>query len=412
MSRLDELLTHLCPEGTQFKALAEIGTLYGGLTGKSKVDFADGNAPFVTYMNVFNNLATNISPDALVRIGASERQNRVRYGDVLFTASSESAEEVGLASAVTVEPPEPLYLNSFCFGLRLNAGVDLDPEFAKHLFRSAEVRKQITRTANGVTRINISKARFRAVRIPVPPLEVQREAARILDRFAELEAALEAELEARLRQRMGVDAMLRSATSVASTARTEWERVPLGSFVTQSVEPLRVSRDEWYVSLGVKWYGEGAFAREPKLGSTIKAKTLYRVRAGQFIYNRMFVTEGSFGLITPELADGVVSNEFPVFDVDQSRALPEWLFLKFQDPATVRRAAAETTGGTKSRRRWKESQFLAFKIDLPPLAVQSEIVRVLRAFGDLESELAAELAARRKQYIYYRDRLLTFAEAA
>lgn len=120
----------------------------------------------MTYVSVFNNLVAEVSPDDRVQVASGERQNRVRCGDVLFTASSESAEEVGMASSVTVEPPEPLYLNSFCFGFRPNSVNSLDPEFTKHLFRSAGVRRQIIRTANGVTRINISRSAFVRSRFP------------------------------------------------------------------------------------------------------------------------------------------------------------------------------------------------------------------------------------------------------
>jgi len=143
------------PAEVEWRALDEIGTLYSGLTGKSKADFTAGNSRFVTYMNVFNNLSTNVSPDDAVRIGTHERQNQVHYGDVLFTSSSETANDVGMASGVTVEPPEPLFLNSFCFGFRPHSTDDLDPEFSKHLFRSVGIRRQIIKTANGVTRINI-----------------------------------------------------------------------------------------------------------------------------------------------------------------------------------------------------------------------------------------------------------------
>jgi type I restriction enzyme S subunit len=124
----------------------------------------------------------------------------------------------------------------------------------------------------------------------------------------------------------------------------------------------------------------------------------------------MFVTEGAFGLVTQDLSNGVVSNEFPVYDLDPTRVLPDWLLLKFQDPSTVRAVAAETTGGTKSRRRWKEDQFEAFVIDLPPIPVQREIVRILSTFSELETELKAELELRLLQYAHYRDSLLTFFE--
>jgi len=193
-----------------------------------------------------------------------------------------------------------------------------------------------------------------------------------------------------------------------------FERVSLGSVATQYVESVRVQPNATYINLGVKWHGEGAFARESKLGSAIKGTRLHRVKPGQFIYNRMFVVEGSFAIVTPELADGVVSNEFPVYDLDSSRVLPEWLLLYFQVEYTLKRIEAEVTGvdrgSIKSRRRWKEEQFEAFVIDLPPIPVQREIVRILSTFSELEAKLEAELELRRKQYEHYRNRLLNFKE--
>jgi type I restriction enzyme S subunit len=189
-------------------------------------------------------------------------------------------------------------------------------------------------------------------------------------------------------------------------------RTRIGDIATKYVDPVRVDPQETYTNLGVKWYGEGAFARSPKLGSEIKAKTLYRVKSAQFIYNRMFVTEGSFGLVTPEIANGVVSGEFPAYDLDVSQVIPEWLYLYFQTPSVVNAAAAETRGGTKSRRRWKEDQFEAFEIDLPSLAAQKEIVERVRASSDLVASLKEELALRQLQFAHYRERLLTLQELA
>ncbi|TGN63200.1 restriction endonuclease subunit S [Nocardioides eburneiflavus] len=182
----DSLLAFSEPGSIARETLDKLGSLYSGLTGKAKADFQDGNARFVTYVNVFNNLATDVAPATLVKVGANERQNRVRFGDVLFTASSESAKEVGMASAVTTDPIEPLYLNSFCFGFRPNDSGELNPEFTKHLFRSAPIRSQIIKTANGVTRINISKERFRKIEIPIPAPDEQVRLAALLDRFEAL----------------------------------------------------------------------------------------------------------------------------------------------------------------------------------------------------------------------------------
>jgi type I restriction enzyme S subunit len=80
----------------------------------------------------------------------------------------------------------------------------LNPEFAKHLFRSTSMRRQIVQTANGVTRFNVSKSRLAKVSIPVPPVELQERIAGILDKFEalvnDISVGLPAELAARRSQ--------------------------------------------------------------------------------------------------------------------------------------------------------------------------------------------------------------------
>ena len=90
MSELSKLLSSLCPEGVPYMAMGEIGSFYGGLSGKSKADFVDGNAKFITYMNVYSNPALNIEVADRVSIGDNEKQNTVEFGDILFTGSSET----------------------------------------------------------------------------------------------------------------------------------------------------------------------------------------------------------------------------------------------------------------------------------------------------------------------------------
>ena len=172
--------------GVAFVRLGDVGSFYGGLTGKSKQDFQDGNALYLPYMNVFLNQA--VDPDALceVRIAPNERQNVIQYGDIIFTGSSESQEECGLTSVVTIPLSEPVYLNSFCFGLRLNDVDVITPDFAKHLFRSQKIRKQIVKNASGVTRFNLSKVKMEDVVIPIPSLSIQQSVANMLNRFHSL----------------------------------------------------------------------------------------------------------------------------------------------------------------------------------------------------------------------------------
>lgn len=200
MSKIDELIEKLCPNGVEYKELGKIGKFYGGLTGKSKDDFKEGNAKFITYKNVYENLALKLDVDDKVKIGENEKQRTLEYGDIIFTGSSETPDECGFSSVVTEKTEEKLYLNSFCFFFRLDNKEILEPNFSKHLFRSSNLRYQIEKTASGVTRFNVSKKAMEKVCIPVPPLEVQREIVHILDDFTLLSAELSAELKARQKQ--------------------------------------------------------------------------------------------------------------------------------------------------------------------------------------------------------------------
>lgn len=191
-------------DGVNRKRLGEIGNFYGGLTGKTKNDFQNGNHKFITYMNVYKNPAVDTRINDYVKINTNERQNTVQYGDILFTGSSETPEECGISSVMVKHPDEPFYLNSFTIGFRLHDSGMLNPEFSKHLFRSSDLRKQINKTANGVTRFNVSKAKLSEVIVPIPTLIAQEKIVSILDRFDtlvnDLKSGLPAEIALRRKQ--------------------------------------------------------------------------------------------------------------------------------------------------------------------------------------------------------------------
>ena len=99
--------------------LGEVAEIYGGLTGKSKADFEDGNALFVSYKNIYDNYEIDVHHLARVRVSDDEKQNKIEYGDILFTGSSETPEDVAFSSAVTTVLQKAVYLNSFSFGVRV-----------------------------------------------------------------------------------------------------------------------------------------------------------------------------------------------------------------------------------------------------------------------------------------------------
>ncbi|EJT5937111.1 restriction endonuclease subunit S [Clostridium perfringens] len=160
------------PEWEEEK-LGGIGQTYTGLSGKTKDDFGFGNGKYITYVNIFKNTKVDINMFDLVDIKKDEKQNKVLKGDILFTASSETPNEVGMAS-VCDNNIENLYLNSFCFGFRLNSKKDIDYIFIGYLLRSPSLRKKISILAQGSTRYNLSKSELMKIKIQIPCLEEQR----------------------------------------------------------------------------------------------------------------------------------------------------------------------------------------------------------------------------------------------
>lgn len=157
-----------------------LGESYGGLNGKSKNDFGEG-CPFINYMNVFSNSRIDPLKVDYVKIVEGENQNEIRYGDILITGSSETPEEVGMASVV-LDELEGYYLNSFCFGFRLRDFKTLLPEYARFLMRGKEVRDFMFKRAQGSTRFNLSKTTVKEkMKVKLPTIEEQKEVASHLD---------------------------------------------------------------------------------------------------------------------------------------------------------------------------------------------------------------------------------------
>jgi len=163
-------------------SLGKIGKTFNGLTGKSGSDFGQG-FPYITYKSIFDNSKIDISRVEYVEITDVERkketQNKVQYGDVFFTTSSETPDEVGMSS-VLLDEIKDCYLNSFCFGYRLNSLSKTVPEYMRFYLRSQTIRKKMFVLAQGSTRFNISKSEVMGMSINIPEIEEQRKIANLL----------------------------------------------------------------------------------------------------------------------------------------------------------------------------------------------------------------------------------------
>lgn len=356
--------------------LKNLGSFYGGLTGKTKEDFEEGNAKFVSYMDVYSNQTLKADINSCVKVGANEKQNKIEYGDILFTGSSETPEECGMSCAVTNEIKDDLYLNSFCFGFRFNNLDEIDPGFYAHYFRSNNARKSIAKTANGVTRFNVSKKLFGEISIPLPSLTKQREIVTTLDSCTSLIAGLRQELTLRKKQ---YEYYREKMLSVEG----EWKR--LGEIGTINSGKCKERCEDGKYPL----YGStGEIARTNSCPNEGFRILIARVGANAgFVYR----VDGKYD----------VSDNTLIFkNNDSVNANYIFYYLQYLNLNQFAKGGGQplvTAGDLKN-----------LEIPVPPLSVQQSIVERLDAFEGLISALSREVELREKQYEHLRERLLSF----
>lgn len=385
--------------------LKDIGTFYSGLSGKSKKDFSDGNALLATYRNIFNNPVLNLDIKDTVVIGNGEKQNEVMYGDILFTGSSETPEEAGMSSVVMSEPKEKIYLNSFCFGFRLNNIIEVLPSYMVHLLRSESVRKAISKTAFGVTRFNVNKTFLSEIEIPLPPLSVQREIVSVLDSFTTL-----------------IDKMKQEV--VLRKKRMEYYREKLLSFDEQEADFVKIKdlfdtkngytpstkNPDFWTDKGIPWVKmEDIRENGTVLSDSAKHITMSAVKGSKLFNANSIIlatsaTIGVHALVTvPHLSNQRFTNIYPKKEYENKIDMKYAYYYFFKiDRWCKEHVTLGNFAGVNM------SDFYEYDFPLPPLSTQRSIVSTLDAFEQYISKLERLITLREKQYAYYREKLLTF----
>lgn len=169
--------------------------------------------------------------------------------------------------------------------------------------------------------------------------------------------------------------------------KERWPKARLAEVLRQVSEPHQVDASREYPNLGIFSFGRGLFGKRPISGATSSATTLYRVRNGQFIYSRLFAFEGAYGLVTDEFDGCFVSNEYPTFQADSARLLPEFLAAHFRQPIVWEEIAKRTTGMGHRRQRVKPEAFLEYEMPLPSLSEQHRVVARIKGVATQTEEV-------------------------
>ena len=396
MSKLEELIQELCPDGVEYKTLGEIAVdIYRG-AGITRDQVTAEGTPCVRYGEIYTTYGVWF--DKCVSHTDESKLLSKKYfehGDILFAITGESVDDIAKCCAYIGH--EKCLAGGDIVVLKHNQ----DPKYLSYVLATTDARQQKSKGKVKSKVVHSSVPAIREIKVPIPPIEIQREIVRILDDYTEniveLQNQLTAEITARQKQyefyrdklltfdvlRGGtIDFRWRMLCEIAdiSTGNSNTnEAVEDGKypFFVRSQEPLRKNDFE---------YDEAAIITA---GDGVGVGKVYHYIEGRYaLHQRAY----RIHINTPE----VVPKYY--FHYMKAKFLPYIQKTMFQ-------------GSVASIRR---PMLNAFPVPVPPLDVQNRIVNVLDNFekicSDLNIGLPAEIEARQKQYEYYRDKLLTFAE--
>ena len=326
------------------RELGDMGTTYGGLTGKSKEDFGHGAAWFVPYTNVFDNPVGDST--RLDRVEIDPSQNVVRRGDALFTVSSETPEEVGMSS-VWPSDLDNLYLNSFCFGYRQDGS--FDSSYLAYMLRADSFRNQIEMLAQGISRFNISKGKVMEIEVPVPDKGEQARIGRLfvnLDNLITLHqrkhdqlATLKKSLLEKMFPKPGSD-----VPELRFAGFTEpWEQRKLGD-IAHRITRKNEGESDLPLTISAQY---GLVDQRTFFNNQVASKDMsgyYLLRKGEFAYNKSTSGDSPWGAVKrlEKYEKGCVSTLYICFGLDD--ADPNFLVTYYETDRwykTVQVIAAE-----------------------------------------------------------------------
>lgn len=405
MSHLGNLIAELAPRGVELKPLGQVGEFLRG-NGLQKADLTDEGFPAIHYgqLHTYYGIWTK-STKSFTNPSLATRLRRAKPGDVVIATTSENDEAVAKATAWLGS--EEVAVSGDAYIFRHN----LDPRYVAYFFDSERFQEQKKRYISGTKVRRVSGDSLAKILIPVPPLEVQREIARVLDQFTELETKLESnlshEIESRREQRTyHVKQIFDSVDRFSHVALQE-----VADFFNAKAHEKLVDPDGDIALLTSRFIStNGRLARfvqasdvlTPALKNDV-ALVMSDLPNGRALARTFFVD-----------ANGKYAANQRVCLLrsrDHSVVLPRFLFhVLNRNPKLL----AYDNGSDQTH--LKKAYIQEMEFGLPPLHVQRRVVALLDELESQVSELVdrqlpAEIAARRKQYEYYRDKLLTFEEA-
>ena len=406
MRRNDELVERLCPDGVDHATLGETGTFIRG-NGIQKKDFTPSGVGCIHYGQIFTHFGLSATATkSFVSPELAARSRKAVPGDLIIATTSENDEDV--CKAVAWLGDDPVAVSSDAMIYRHS----LDPKYVAYFFDAGSFRAQKRSLISGTKVRRVSSEALAKIRIPVPPLAIQREIVQVLDKFTQLEAELEAELEARRRQYEHFASRLLASGHGADVVR-------FGDVATivRGASPRPIQNFFTLSDHGVPWIKIGDVPADGKYitgtsqrVSAAGAAKSRMVRPGDFVLSNSM----SFGRPYISQIDGAIHDGWLAISDFEESFVPDYLYYLLRSGPVQSEFARRAGSGTVQN--LNADIVKGITLPVPSRERQMKVVALLDRFdllvNDLSTGLPAELAARRKQYEHYRDRLLTFKEFA
>ena len=417
MNKLYELIQQLCPDGVKYKKFGNVCQYIRGITYSKPQEVKDNSTNAWKVMRANNiTLGSNVINFEDVKLVKREvyvRDNQLlKKGDILICAGSGSKEHIGKVAYIF----DDMEYTFGGFMAVIRCGNELNSRFLFHILTGNSFSVYLSQALNSTTINNLNAGIMKNYLIPVPPLEVQQEIVRILDHFTELTAELTTELTTELTARK--EQYKYYSLSLINHA-VDIEEVPIRSLGTWRGGCTPSMENSAFWSDGnIPWVSSKDM-KAPLLVDTqdhITQEALSKTSIKLLPKNTVAIVARS----------GILKHTLPVvfipFETTVNQDIKALTAAQNIEPRYAYHVLNANSGNILQRTKKQGGtvdsldiqKFMNYLVPVPPLPEQRRIVAILDRFdalcNDLTSGLPAEIAARQKQYEYYRDKLLSFKE--
>lgn len=408
MNKIDKLLEELCPEGVRFVKIGDICDCYAGATPNTRQPdyWENGTIPWMSSGEV-NKGEVWSTEKKITQLGYDNSSTKMIPANTVVIALAGQGKTRGTVAIVRI----PLCTNqSLC---SLVSKGEILPDFLFHYLKGQYNTLRKISSGDG-TRGGLNLKMVSAFEVPIPPIPVQEEIVRILDKFASLAAELQAELQARQKQYEYYRGKLLTFTKIGGgTQSVTWMKMSELFDIRNGYTPSK-AKSEYWDNGSIPWFRmEDIRQNGRKLADSIQHITLEAVKGGRLFPAGSFIiaTTATIGEHALLIADSLANQQFTNLSVRKSLTVKVNMEFIYHYLFIVGKWCKQNTnaGGFASV---DMNKFKSLEIPIPPLAEQERIAAILDRFErlttDLQAGLPAEIKARQQQYEYYRDRLLTF----